>query len=123
MTQKGYLKKVLHKFSINDDMKSVNIPLGPLFKLKATMSPTTIEKHGYMTHVLYASAISSLMYAMVCTKFNLLQAVSIVSRHMHDPGRDYWEAMKWILRYIKGTIDVGLIFKKNVTVSRSVSDR
>ena len=34
---------------------------------------------------------------------------------MHDPGRGHWEAVKWILWYIKGIIDIGLIFKKDVT--------
>jgi len=34
---------------------------------------------------------------------------------MHDPGRRHWEAIKWILRYIKDTIDIDLIFKKDVT--------
>ena len=33
---------------------------------------------------------------------------------MHDPDRGHWEAVKWILRYIKGTIDICLIFKKDV---------
>ena len=32
---------------------------------------------------------------------------------MHDPGRGHWEAVKWVLRYIKGTIHVGLIFEKD----------
>jgi len=79
------------------------------------MSPTFVEEHEYMTHVPYASATSSLMYAMVCTRSDLSQVVSMVSRYMHDPDRSHWEAVKWILRYIKGTIDVGLIFKKDVT--------
>ena len=34
---------------------------------------------------------------------------------MHDLGQGYWEAVKWILRYIKGTIDVGLVFEKDST--------
>jgi len=34
---------------------------------------------------------------------------------MQDPNRDHWEAVKWILRYIKGTIDVSLIFEKDTT--------
>jgi len=34
---------------------------------------------------------------------------------MHDPGKGHWEAVKWILQYIKGTIDIGLVFKKDVT--------
>jgi len=43
LTQKGYIKKVLQKFNINGDTKSVSTPLAPHFKSKATMSPTTIE--------------------------------------------------------------------------------
>ena len=34
LTQKGYLQKVLQKFNINGDMKSVNILLAPHFTLK-----------------------------------------------------------------------------------------
>jgi len=44
---------------------------------------------------------------MVCTKPGLSQVVAKVSRYMHDPGKVHWEAVKWILRYMKGIIDVG----------------
>jgi len=109
------LKKVLQKFNINDGTKSVRTPLIPHFKLKVTMSPTTVEECEYMTHVSYVSAVGSLMYVMMCTKLDLSQVVSMVSRYMHDPSRGHWEAVKWILRYIKGTIDVCFVFKKDVT--------
>jgi len=52
---------------------------------------------------------------MVCTRPDLSQAVSIISIYMHDPEKDHWEAVKWVLRYIKGTIDVGLVFEKDFT--------
>jgi len=52
LTQKGYLKKVLQKFNINGDMKSVSTLLDSHFKLKATMSPTSIEEREYMTQYL-----------------------------------------------------------------------
>ena len=67
-----------------------------------------------MTHVPYASAVGGLIYAMVRTRPDLSQTISMVSKYMHDPGRGHWEAVKWILRYIKGTIDIGLIFKKDI---------
>ena len=56
---------------------------------------------------------------IVCTSPDLSQAVSMISRYMHDPRRGHrrghWEAVKWVLRYIKGTIDVGLVFEKDST--------
>ena len=68
-----------------------------------------------MTHVPYANTVGNLMYAMVCTRPDLSQAISMISRYMHDLGRGHWEAVKWVLRYIKGTIGVGLVFEKNST--------
>ena len=41
LTQKEYLKKVLQKFNINSDTKSVSTPLAPHFKFKGTISPTS----------------------------------------------------------------------------------
>ena len=58
------------------------------------MSSTTIKEREYMPHVSYASAVGSLMYVMVCTRLDLSQAVSMVSRYMHDPGRGHWEAVR-----------------------------
>jgi len=34
---------------------------------------------------------------------------------MHDPGRGHWETVKWILQYIKCTINIDLVFKKDFT--------
>ena len=58
------------------------------------MSPATVEEREYMTRVSYASAVGSLMYAMVCTRSDLSQAVSMISKYMHDPGKSHWEAVK-----------------------------
>ena len=95
------MQKVLQRFNIDKDTKSVSISLAPHFKLKATISPRTIEECEYMTRVSYASAVGSLMYAMMCTRSDLSQAISMISRYMHDPGRGYWEAVKWFLRTLK----------------------
>ena len=76
LTQKGYLKKVLHKFNIINDTKSVSTLLASHFKLKAIMSPITVEECEYMTRVPYASTVGSLMYAIVCTRPDLSQVIS-----------------------------------------------
>ena len=35
-----------------------------------------------------------------------------VSRFMEDPREDHWAAVKRLLRYVKGTVDQGIIFPK-----------
>ena len=79
------------------------MPLGSHFKLSKEESPSTKEERAEMKKVPYASAIGSIMYAMVCTRPDIAQAVGVVSRFMDDPSKQHWEAVKWILRYLKGT--------------------
>ena len=58
----------------------------------------------------YALAIVSLMYAMVCTRPDIAHAVGVVSRFMSRPGKQHCKAVKWILRYLKGSSDTCLCF-------------
>ncbi|KAK8930853.1 hypothetical protein KSP39_PZI016801 [Platanthera zijinensis] len=51
------------------------------------------------------------MYAMICTRSDIDHTVSIVSRYMTNLGQQHWETIKWILRYLKGTIDISLVFR------------
>ncbi|KAH9670812.1 Integrase catalytic domain-containing protein [Citrus sinensis] len=113
LTQKSYLKKVLERFGMDDKTKPVCTPLAPHFKLSSSSCPRSQEERDYMARVPYASVVGSLMYVMVCTRPDISQAVSMVSRYMHNPGKNQWLAVKWILRYLYGTVDVGLLFKKD----------
>jgi len=36
--------------------------------------------------------------------------VGVVSRYMSNPGEQHWEAVMWILRYLRGTSDTSLCF-------------
>ena len=53
------------------------------------------------------------MYAMVCTRPDIAHAVGVVSRFMSNPGREHWEAVKWILRYLRGSLTSALVFRKS----------
>ena len=64
----------------------------------------------HMSKVPYASAIGSMIYAMVYTRPDIAHAVGVVSRFMSKPGKQHWEAVKWILRYLKGLSDTCLCF-------------
>ncbi|GMI79054.1 hypothetical protein HRI_001574700 [Hibiscus trionum] len=120
LTQKQYLKKVLQCFGMNESTKHVSTPLASHLKLSSQLSPKTDEEREYMAKVPYANAVGSLMYAMVCTRPDISQAVGVVSRYMHDPGKGHWQAVKWILRYLQQTVDVGLVFEQDETLGQFV---
>ncbi|KAL5804929.1 hypothetical protein ACOSQ3_031729 [Xanthoceras sorbifolium] len=113
LSQKQYLKKVLQRFGKTENSKPVSTPLTSHFKLSVALSPKSDAEREYMLQVLYSNAVGSVMYAIVCTRPDISQAISVVSRYMHDPGKGHWQAVKWILRYLMDTVDVGLVFQRD----------
>ncbi|GKD70219.1 retrovirus-related pol polyprotein from transposon TNT 1-94 [Tanacetum coccineum] len=91
LSQKSYVKKILQRFNMQD-CKPISTPFPTDVKLSSKMSPSSEKERMEMSRVPYASA------------------VGVVSRYMAEPGREHWEAVKRILRYIKGTSDVALCF-------------
>ncbi|KAH9800324.1 hypothetical protein KPL71_000620 [Citrus sinensis] len=120
LSQKQYLNKVLQQFGMIEQTKPVSTPLASHFKLSAQLSPSIDAEREYMLQVPYSNAVGSLMYAMVCTRPDISHAVGIVSRYMHNPGKGHWQAVKWILRYIKKTMDVDLLFERDDTLGQGV---
>ena len=93
-----------------NEAKPVSTPLGSHYKLSKEQLPKTEEERDHMSKVPYVSAIGNLMYAMVCTRPDIAHAVRVVSRFMSRPGKQHWEVVKWILRYLKGSSDTCLCF-------------
>ena len=58
-------------------------------RLSKTQSPTTAADREKMSSVPYASAVGSLMYAMLCTRPDINLAISLVGRYQSDPGVEH----------------------------------
>ncbi|XP_039682830.1 secreted RxLR effector protein 161-like [Medicago truncatula] len=63
-----------------------------------------------MRDIPYASAIGSIMYAMICTRPDVSYALSATSRYQSNPGNDHWIAVKNILKYLRRTKDTFLVY-------------
>ena len=63
-----------------------------------------------MSLIPYASAIGSIRYSMIRTRLDLSYALSVVSKYQSDLGEGYWVAIKNILRYLRRTKDIILIY-------------
>ncbi|KAK8613067.1 hypothetical protein V6N13_104389 [Hibiscus sabdariffa] len=63
------------------------------------MCPSTPQERERMSQIPYASAIGSIMYAMICTRPDLSYALSMTSRYQANPGEGHWTAVKNILNF------------------------
>ena len=50
------------------------------------------------------------MYAMLCTRPDVAFALSVTSRFQANPGESHWEAVKCILKYLRRTKDLFLVY-------------
>ncbi|GJT15050.1 retrovirus-related pol polyprotein from transposon TNT 1-94 [Tanacetum coccineum] len=95
LSQERYIGKVLEKFNMKDAEARCQ-PLGDHFKLSKKQTPKTEASRRRMAKVPYASAVGSVMYTM--------------------------KAVKWLLRYLKGTSKATLCFSKKEVVLEGFSD-
>ena len=121
LSQQKYIEKVLERFSMSNS-KPVSTPLASHFKLSSQQCPTSEKEKAEMKKIPYASAVGSLMYAMVCTRPDIAHAVGVVSRFLSNPGKEHWQAVKWILRYLNGTSRVCLCFGSGQPVLDGYTD-
>ena len=121
LSQEKYVEWVLESFNIKN-AKAVSTPLADHFKLNKQICPSTKKEKEEMARVPCFSAVASLMYAMVCTKSDIAQAVGVVSRFLSNPRKEHREAVKWIFRYLRGSSKLCLRFGGSEPVLEGYTD-
>ena len=84
-----------------EQSKEKFLPVLQGVKLSKTQCPTTAEDREKMKDVPYASAIGSIMYAMLCTRPIVYPALSLAREYNSDLGVDHWTTVKIILSGIR----------------------
>lgn len=95
--------------------KDVSIPLENQFKLPLDKCPKTNSEAKYMSKVPYSRVISCLMCVMVCIRSYLAQIISQVCKFIFKLGKRHWKAIKWIFRYLKCTMNYGIMFNSKIS--------
>ena len=106
MHQKQYILKMLEKFG-QEDAKVVATPSDVNVKLS---KDDGLSKPVDQTE--YQSMVGSLLYAAMGTRPDIAQAVGAVSKYNSCPNEAHLTAVKRILKYLKGTVDLALKFQK-----------
>ncbi|WVZ90398.1 LOW QUALITY PROTEIN: hypothetical protein U9M48_036704 [Paspalum notatum var. saurae] len=84
LSQSTYIDKVLKRFNMHDSKKGF-LPMSPGTILSKTQCPSTTNDQKRMSDIPYASAIGSIMYAMICIHPDVSFALSVTSRYQSCP--------------------------------------
>lgn len=104
LSQPAYIQKVLTKYHL-DKANPTNTPmkeiaLGPNLSTEATQA----EKERYQ------GMTGSLMFSMVETRPDIAFAIAVAARFAKNPSHAHTEAVKTIIRYMKGSINRGITY-------------
>ena len=106
ISQAHFATSILKRFDM-EKCDPICIPAKPSRKLTLEMCPKTEEERREMK-IPYRECVGSLMYLMAMTRGDIALAVNQAAAFVQDPGREHWEFVLDILRYIQGTIHYGL---------------
>jgi hypothetical protein len=91
------------------DAKIEPLPSDPSLPLTKEMSPQSPEETAAMLQTPYREFVGRLLYIALSTRPDISQAVSSVGRYAANPGPLHWNAVKNIIKYLKGTKDFCLV--------------
>ncbi|KAL0295361.1 UNVERIFIED_CONTAM: Retrovirus-related Pol polyprotein from transposon TNT 1-94 [Sesamum radiatum] len=121
LTQSSYIEKVLKRFKMENSKRGL-VPMRHGIKLSKKQSPETDEELKRMSDIPYASAVGSIQYAVQCTRPDVAYALSVTSRYQACVGKAHWDAVKSILKYLKRTKDIFLIYGGGELILEGYSD-
>ena len=102
-------EEVLKRFNIENSKRDL-LPLRHGIHFSKKMCPDTSEKIQCISKIPSASTIGSLMYVILCTRSDIALVVSVISRYQTNPDEEHWTAVKNILKYLRRTKNLLLIF-------------
>jgi hypothetical protein len=111
LSQEKYIQEILKRYNM-DNCTGVVTPMSTGTKYTKATCPKDESEKIQMAKIPYRSAIGSLMYLMMCTRPDIATAVGVFSRFLENPGRDHWEGVKRVFRYLKATSDLKLTFRR-----------
>ncbi|MCO5589064.1 hypothetical protein L7F22_043029 [Adiantum nelumboides] len=109
LSQSRYVAKVLQRFNLSS-CKGVDIPFTPSVKLISEMMPITPNEQEQMAAIPYMPAIGRIRYLVTCIRPDICFTAGYLSRSMQDLCLPHWKQLTHLLRYIKATQDLCLVF-------------
>ena len=115
ISQRGYILGMLKRFKM-EECNAVRTPADFGVKLDASDEKDVEERWPYR------ELIGGLMYLAVATRPDIANAVAKLAQFNNSPGKQHWIAAKRVLRYLRGTIGLDLVYKKTNETLKGFTD-
>jgi len=102
--QQKYAKELLKRFNM-EDAKQIDTPIATATKLDLEGTSSVVEQK------LYRGMIGSLLY-LTASRPDIVFSVGLCTRFQTSPKESHLQDVKRIIRYLKGTTDLGLWYPK-----------
>ncbi|GJZ67805.1 retrotransposon protein, putative, ty1-copia subclass [Tanacetum coccineum] len=109
LCQSAYIEKILKRFFM-ENSKRRSIPMQEKLKLSTSQGALTPAELKRMQNVPYASVVESIMYVVRCPRPDVAFAQNITSRFQNNPCKLHWTDVKNILKYLRNTKDMFLVY-------------
>nr|GEV40880.1 hypothetical protein [Tanacetum cinerariifolium] len=115
---KSYLGR---SFAMKDLGEAAHILGIKIYRDSKSQDTSTPAEKQRMQNIPYASAVGSIMYAVRCTRPDVAFAQNMTSRFQQNSGEEHWTAVKNILKYLRNTKDMFLVYGGNMERELRVS--
>nr|GEX82151.1 hypothetical protein [Tanacetum cinerariifolium] len=116
----AYIEKILKRYCM-ENSKRGSIPMQEKLKLSKSQGASTPAELKRMQNVPYTSAVGSIMYAVRCTRPDVAFAQNVTSRFQQNLGDLQWTIVKNILKYLRNTKDMFLVYGSDLKRELRVS--
>ena len=112
MNYQGYVSNLLRTHGMGK-CKAASTPLADKLELtKDQMTEDGLDEQQQMLRHDYRGLVGSIAYHSLSTRPDLAFPAHLLSRFLSIPRFAHWQAVKHVLRYLRGTADVGITFMK-----------
>ncbi|UYV80846.1 hypothetical protein LAZ67_19001950 [Cordylochernes scorpioides] len=116
LQQSHYVQQILQKYGM-ENCKEVPTPGSKEINLDNHIEDDNCEQHTYQ------EALGMLMFLAVNTRPDIAYITSKLSQYSRQPKQMHWTAIKRVMRYLRGTIDLGVKFERGKTgILKSYAD-
>ncbi|GKB34994.1 retrovirus-related pol polyprotein from transposon TNT 1-94, partial [Tanacetum coccineum] len=109
INQSKYANEILKKFDLHKS-DPIDTPMVERTKLDEDLLGIPVD------HIRYQSMVGCLMY-LTASRPDLVFAVCMCARYQSKPTKKHLEVVKWVFRYLQGTINMGLWYMKDTVMA------